>query len=54
MPEAELFPESATTYFTTAADIELEFERNAAGKVDSLEIIQSGRKTKAKRIEQVP
>ena len=50
-PDLELFPESATTYFATDANIEAVFEHSAAGRINALEIHQGGQSFIAKRIQ---
>jgi CubicO group peptidase (beta-lactamase class C family) len=47
--EAEMFPESVTKFFTVSDDIEIVFERDPAGKVNTLEVHHGGQNVTAKR-----
>jgi CubicO group peptidase (beta-lactamase class C family) len=45
----EIFPESPVKFFLKVVDAQLEFQRNADGKVDSLILYQGGAEIKAKK-----
>ena len=47
----ELFPESEYRYFYKAVDAVLAFEKDAAGKIDTVTLEQDGRKIRAKRLD---
>ncbi|HXJ93985.1 MAG TPA: serine hydrolase [Terriglobia bacterium] len=49
--EAEMFPESVTTFFMVSDDIEIVFKRDPAGKVNAFEVHQGGQNLTAKRME---
>ena len=47
----EIFPESETEFFFTAADAQVTFSRSQAGAVTGLVVHQEGRNRKATKVE---
>ena len=50
-PKFELFPESTNRFFLKVVDAQLEFNWNAAGKIESVTLFQNGQSITASRIE---
>ena len=48
--ENEIFPESETTFFLKVVEAKLKFEKDAAGKVQSLILLQGGQEVPGKKI----
>ena len=53
-PEAELFPESETTFFMQDIDVEISFQRDESGTVTQLTVHQNGKDFPANRINLTP
>ncbi len=49
-PEVELFPESETRYFLKVVDAQVDFVKDASGRVTGLLLHQGGQDLPAKRI----
>jgi hypothetical protein len=48
-PKSQLFPESPTRFFLKIVDAELEFHKDAQGKVTSVTLFQNGREIKGEK-----
>ncbi len=51
-PEFDVFPKSDNVFFLKVVNAQLTFNKNDTGKVDSVTLLQGGRETKGKRIEE--
>lgn len=51
-PQFDIFPKSDTVFYLKVVNAQLTFGKNEAGKVDSLILLQGGRETTGKRIEE--
>ena len=49
--EAELFPLAPDTFFLKVADVVLTFERDTAGAVQGVRVVERGREMRGKKVE---
>ena len=51
-PEFDIFPKSETVFYLKVVDAQITFNKNDAGNVDSVTLLQGGREITGKRIEE--